>query len=804
MANSWRAKLTLLDPKSDPQLKPQIPIAVNPLRTLFTEGESIPDEQRASDPTDDTADVEKKEKREVKRRDEKGRFVFSIALAYRGYNWVVPAVDIKELRAINKAIAPFVPSYLHVAFPAKKVVVRKKFREKFAAKRLQQLEKWLNDLLEIVDIDVIEGIKEVLQVPTDVLPWLRRVGKARNREQTFASNSSGDMLFSDLGDKPPATGECTILDLPPAPLSVPASTRPLVVEYWLSRDIGPATAGIYRPAFTIPRPKSVVNRPRAASTNPFLAAVPTESSSISSSSSTRLRSSTNPFLKMDPEPVVKPPTLNSTATVSVASSDTLTVSLGFEKVLDVCYDFDNTLVDLSWQARAQESLKAGKSRQKDFKDLAYAEYPAAKVNEQEALDYWRITNAAINAKSRFKNEYRMCPLFVEMPRKKNQSLGEGLQMLMATVQLRMSGIELMQLTQRLLNISGVSIGTWGMFERRITQQGIFERPLADFDVVGKLMSRGKLPELRCRPNPTRQIYYQFVKTSSQRPVHQGSLSHYTLDAGWQRVWARCGTDSKGMPSFTVYRDADYKKKIGTMNLRECRPYFWTGVAQKLMKPHGFAIFVEKMGAPKPIPFYFAAKGTQEKEVWVTAIFACQTKNYYYHSNLPKAPISAAKRRSSGTSRQRSQSMISHQSKQRIPSASVLDTTAEDDTYIPRASQTTAPARSRSVGKKIESTKSNKSFGNSNPPVPPLRQSFLKEEDIDDHLSETNLHHTPNSSAPKNLHNPFATWLDNESANGNTIETTMVDNNHNQFNPFAEVLDTDKEASLPPRRQTTFS
>jgi len=63
-------------------------------------------------------------------------------------------------------------------------------------------------------------------------------------------------------------------------------------------------------------------------------------------------------------------------------------------------------------------------------------------------------------------------------------------------------------------------------------------PLADFDVVGQLLSRKKLPEFRCKPNPTRSLYLVRVG-AAERLKMDGVVWHYTLDAGWQKIWAKC-------------------------------------------------------------------------------------------------------------------------------------------------------------------------------------------------------------------------------------------------------------------------
>ena len=38
--------------------------------------------------------------------------MYEIALSYRAHTWLVPGVDIKELRALNKAMAPFIPGWV--------------------------------------------------------------------------------------------------------------------------------------------------------------------------------------------------------------------------------------------------------------------------------------------------------------------------------------------------------------------------------------------------------------------------------------------------------------------------------------------------------------------------------------------------------------------------------------------------------------------------------------------------------------------------------------------------------------------
>ena len=48
-----------------------------------------------------------------------------------------------------------------------------------------------------VDVDVMEALQDVLQIPAEVLPWLKKMERASHADHPAALQSS-QMLFTDL------------------------------------------------------------------------------------------------------------------------------------------------------------------------------------------------------------------------------------------------------------------------------------------------------------------------------------------------------------------------------------------------------------------------------------------------------------------------------------------------------------------------------------------------------------------------------------------------------------------------------
>eukprot|EP00035_Acanthoeca_spectabilis_P015911 m.320220 g.320220 ORF g.320220 m.320220 type:complete len:962 (-) comp16450_c0_seq2:124-3009(-) len=580
---------------------------------VLAQGEATPSAWRAKVTAlkdDDFVPSSKKEKKERK-------YMYHIMLGFHGYEWGVE-LSFKALFELNQAIAEDIPGYLSVAFPPKRLLKRKG-KTKQGEKRRGLLEQWVTELLTATEVSALSPVVDLLEIPNDVMGWVRREEEARGNTEHPAHLSAENTLFVDVGsDQGTAAAHLAhaAVSLAPgaAPFAPPGASP-------LAPQLSAMTSPLYTHCYTGVLASYGQNFDNSEATRPDFGPGPAPGPKTAG------------LLDLGVEGYASLlQGLCSTHKAEVDLIDPAWRSIKYtpkqskprERKGSMAADPQGGVPGLGVDPRARgtygqgggQGKAAGSPRAPTMAGRLAAgpEMQPRGRGKEAAFAYDSATGAVRDV-----GRQRMCPVFLEL----HGHLKMTVLALDPTMPAR--DVVAMLFGRNAGLLGGEDPESWSLYERRVQREGIFERPFGDDQPIKKLWAYPRFPELRCRRNTTKAAY----DTAIKKPVGticRGPLLHLTHDAGWQRTFAKCGT-ADPLPKIECFKDPQFSHTIGSIPITECSLFYWTSVSSTVAQQWSF-VLIHRQASGAKNPFFFAAYSRRDLDRWFAHLMAIGSKDFY--------------------------------------------------------------------------------------------------------------------------------------------------------------------------------